>query len=213
MLLTATVVLAHFLAVPNQALRVQAIAPSRASVSHSDATAVAAIGVDADAGTSETPATAPAGSDATSSPSDAPVFARIAPAPAVEPGPAVVPIILAPTNPEGEAEHYWEQRQKKIWMGLAITQSAAATFDAWSTRSVLSTGAGQELNPLLRPFAGNASLYTVIQVVPAGLDYLGHRMITSHHAWARHMWWLPQTLGTAASLAAGASNLAVVNAR
>ncbi len=36
---------------------------------------------------------------------------------------------------------------------------------------------------MLRPFAGNASLYAVIQVEPGLFDYLGSRMMTSRHGW------------------------------
>jgi len=56
------------------------------------------------------------------------------------------------------------------------------------------SGAGRELNPMLRPFAGNASLYAAIQVGPLVLDYVARRMMTSDHGWLRHTWWLPQTL-------------------
>jgi hypothetical protein len=112
-----------------------------------------------------------------------------------------------------ETERRWEQRQKRIWMALNVTQSAAATFDAWSTRRVISSGQGQELNPLLRPFAGNNSLYAAIQVGPLLLDYVGRRMMTSHHSWARHTWWVPQAVGTAISLTGGMNNLAVESAR
>ena len=61
-----------------------------------------------------------------------------------------------------------ENRRKELmWKGLIIASSGAATFDAWSTRHAITTAGAQELNPLLRPFAGNASLYAAIQVGPA----------------------------------------------
>jgi hypothetical protein len=111
-----------------------------------------------------------------------------------------------------EKERRWEQRQKRIWLALDVTQSSAAAFDAWSTREVIASGQGQELNPMLRPFAGNDSLYAAIQVAPLMLDYIGHRMMMSHHSWARHTWWVPQAVGTAVSLAGGVNNLGVHSA-
>ena len=48
-----------------------------------------------------------------------------------------------------------EGRRKRVWLGLMMAQHSAATFDAWSTRRVISSGEGVELNPTLRPFAGN----------------------------------------------------------
>ena len=102
-----------------------------------------------------------------------------------------------------------EQRRKRLWLGLSIAQSSAATFDAWTTRRVISSGEGQELNPMLRPFAGNASLYAAIQVTPLLLDYVSRHMMNSRHGWERHTWWVPQSLGTAMSLASGVHNLGV----
>lgn len=93
------------------------------------------------------------------------------------------------------------------WLVLSIAQHGAATFDAWSTRQALSTGQYQELNPTLRPFAGNSSIYAAIQVGPLIFDYVSARMMTSQHAWIRHAWWIPQALSTAASLGSGAYNL------
>jgi hypothetical protein len=90
-----------------------------------------------------------------------------------------------------------------------IAQHGAATFDAWSTRQLICTGRYRELDPALRPFAENASLYAAIQVVPLALDYLGRRMMTSQHNFLRHTWWIPQALSTAASLGSGAHNLSI----
>jgi hypothetical protein len=99
--------------------------------------------------------------------------------------------------------------QRREWLALSTAQHGAATFDAWSTRRVISSGQGQELNPLLRPFAGNGSLYAVMQVGPVALDYLGKRMMTSRHEWVRRTWWVPQVVSTVVSLASGAHNLSV----
>jgi hypothetical protein len=116
-------------------------------------------------------------------------------------------IVVNPQAAENRLQ--WEQRQKKIWLGLSVLQSSAATFDAWTTRRVIASGKGEERNPLLRPFARNSSLYAAIQVSPLVLDYVGRRMLTSRHGWMRKTWWIPQALGTGMSLASGISNLRV----
>lgn len=101
-------------------------------------------------------------------------------------------------------------RNQRLWRGLVIASSGAATFDAWSTRHALTTVPGtQELNPLLKPFAGNASMYAVIQVGPLLMDYAGKRMMYSRHSWVRHMWWAPQTASFVSSLFSGVHNLGV----
>jgi hypothetical protein len=102
-----------------------------------------------------------------------------------------------------------ERHKKRIWMGLGIATHSAATFDAWSTRHAITTAGAQELNPLLKPFAGNASLYAAIQVGPALMDYFGRKMMYSRHSWVRHMWWVPQSASFASSVFCGAHNLSV----
>jgi hypothetical protein len=99
------------------------------------------------------------------------------------------------------------RRNQRIWRGLIIASSGAATFDAWSTRHALTTSGAQELNPMLKPFAGNSSLYAVIQVGPALMDFAGRKMMYSSHSWVRHMWWAPQTASFVSSLFCGAHNL------
>jgi hypothetical protein len=99
-------------------------------------------------------------------------------------------------------------RQQMLWRGLAIASSGAATFDAWSTRHAITTAGAVEMNPLLRPFAGNASLYAAIQVTPALLDFAGRKMMYSRHSWVRHMWWAPQSASFISSIFCGAHNLA-----
>ena len=102
-----------------------------------------------------------------------------------------------------------EGRRKRVWLGLMMAQHSAATFDAWSTRRVISSGEGVELNPTLRPFAGNDSLYAAIQVAPLLFDYVSRRMMNSRYGWARRTWWMPQSLSTAVSVASGAHNLLI----
>ncbi len=105
---------------------------------------------------------------------------------------------------------YETARQRKIWYGLVAASSGAAAFDAWSTRRAVSGGYGVEGDPLLRPFAHSNAIYAATQVSPAIMDYLGHRMMTSHHEWMRRIWWVPQVAGTSFSLGAGIHNCRMV---
>jgi hypothetical protein len=102
-----------------------------------------------------------------------------------------------------------ERHKKQMWIGLGIAEHSAATFDAWTTRRAITTVGAQELNPLLKPFAGNASLYAAIQVAPAVMDYVGKKMMSSNHSWVRRMWWVPQSASFASSLFCGVHNLGV----
>jgi hypothetical protein len=99
------------------------------------------------------------------------------------------------------------RRNQMLWRGLFIASSGAATFDAWSTRHAITTYGAQEMNPLLKPFAGNASLYAAIQVGPLLMDYAGKKMMYSRHPWVRRMWWVPQSASFVSSLFCGAHNL------
>ena len=132
-------------------------------------------------------------------PADSPDL-PIAPEP-TQPAPAIIAVRPHPVAGTQRSQ------QRRVWLTLSMAQHSAAAFDAWSTRHAITSGAGQELNPMLRPFAGNASLYAAIQVGPLVLDYVSHRMMTSRHGWERHTWWLPQTLGTVISIASGVHNL------
>jgi hypothetical protein len=129
------------------------------------------------------------------------------PAPAAA-SPAPISPAIAPARKPAFAAHITDG-QRNLWLGLAMVQHGAATFDAWSTRRAISRNGAQELNPMLKPFAGNRSIYAATQIAPTLLDLLGRHMMTSHHPLLRHTWWLPQVLGTAASLAGGAHNLRV----
>src|SRR3984893_8735479 len=79
-----------------------------------------------------------------------------------------------------------EHHKQRIWMGLGIAAHSAATFDAWSTRHAITTDGTREVKPLLKPFAGNSSIYAAIQVGPVVMDYVGKKMMYSRHSWARH---------------------------
>jgi hypothetical protein len=127
---------------------------------------------------------------------------------------AIAPAPLAFIKPDkpftvSVAELRAENHRKELmWKGLVIASSGAATFDAWSTRHAITTSGAQELNPLLKPFAGNASLYAAIQVGPALLDFAGKKMMYSRHSWVRNMWWVPQSASFVSSMFCGAHNLA-----
>ena len=99
------------------------------------------------------------------------------------------------------------RRRLMMWKGLAVASSGAATFDAWSTRRAITNYGAVELNPLLKPFAGNASLYAAIQVAPALLDLAGRKMMDSRHSWVRRAWWVPQSASFVSSIFCGAHNL------
>jgi hypothetical protein len=121
------------------------------------------------------------------------------------------PLAILPATPVTVSvkELRAENRGKELmWRGLIIASSGAAEFDAWSTRRTITKDGAQELNPLLKPFAGNASLYFAVQVAPAILDYAGRKMMYSRHSWLRRMWWAPQSASFVTSLFCGAHNLA-----
>jgi len=86
----------------------------------------------------------------------------------------------------------------------------SAAFDAWTTRRAISGGYGVEGDPLMRPFAHSGAIYAATQISPAVMDYLGHRMMTSHHELMRRFWWFPQAAGAGVSLSAGFHNYLVV---
>jgi hypothetical protein len=118
---------------------------------------------------------------------------------------------IHPVNPMtvSVAQLRAENRRKELtWRGLVIASSGAATFDAWSTRHAITTAGAEEMNPLLRPFAGNGSLYAAIQVAPVLLDFAGRKMMYSRHTWVRNIWWVPQSASFVSSLFCGAHNLA-----
>ena len=95
-------------------------------------------------------------------------------------------------------------------MILSAVQHGAATFDAFSTRQAIGSGA-VERDPLMRPFAGSPAIYAAIQVGPLLLDYAARRMQRSHNDVARKLWWVPQSASTVAFIASGVHNIHVAN--
>ena len=95
--------------------------------------------------------------------------------------------------------------QQRVWLVLGLAQHGAAFFDARTTREAMNHY--RELDPLLRPFAHSAALYPVMQIAPAGLDWLALRLAGSRHPWLRRLWWLPQTAAAAGFVWSGVHNL------
>jgi hypothetical protein len=119
--------------------------------------------------------------------------------------PVQQPLLVSLIKAAGRGS-YENPRQRKIWFGLIAASHGAAGFDAWSTRRALSGGYGTEADPLLRPFAHSGALYAATQISPLVMDYLGYRMMNSHHSLIRKLWWVPQVAGTSVSLSAGIHN-------
>ena len=132
------------------------------------------------------------------------------PLPVANPGAPIA--FLRPANPLTVSVRDLREensRNQRRWLGLAIAEHSAATFDAWSTRHAITTAGAQELNPLLKPFAKNASLYVAIQAAPVLMDFAARKMMYSRHSWVRRMWWAPQSASFLSSLFCGAHNLSV----
>jgi hypothetical protein len=144
----------------------------------------------------------------------APVAANADPSPAptaIEPTPLISSYRPVYGPPVRAVSDRWQKRE---WLALSIAAHGSAGFDAWTTRKVLSSVPNsQESNPLLRPFAGNASMYAAVQVAPTILDYLSRRMMNSRHDVLRNTWWLPQAVSAVVSVASGVHNLGVYNSR
>jgi len=99
---------------------------------------------------------------------------------------------------------------RKSWLILSAVQHGAATFDAYSTRQAIETGA-VERDPLMRPFAGSPAIYFAIQAGPLLLDYASRKMQRNSHEWVRKSWWLPQSASSALFIASGVHNLGVAS--
>src|SRR5215472_15805429 len=79
--------------------------------------------------------------------------------PAANPEPIAFISASRPMTVSVEQLRAENRRQLLMWRGLSVATASAATFDAWSTRRAITTYGARELNPMLRPFAGNDSLY------------------------------------------------------
>ncbi|HKV06299.1 MAG TPA: hypothetical protein VJO53_14475 [Candidatus Acidoferrales bacterium] len=105
-----------------------------------------------------------------------------------------------------------ERPSRRTWLILSIAQHGAATFDAYSTRRALATGA-TEGDPMMHPFAHSPGIYAAIQVGPVVMDYAARRMQRSENSVLRHTWWLPQSVSTGVFLLSGIHNMNVANRR
>jgi hypothetical protein len=130
--------------------------------------------------------------------------------PAAETAAGSEPFLAARAKPVMHGS-YESPRQRKIWYSLIVATHGAAAFDAWTTRRALTAGVGTEGDPLMRPFANSNAIYAATQVLPAAMDYLGHRMINSDHPTLRRFWWLPQALAAGGSLGSGIHNYRLVH--
>jgi len=119
-----------------------------------------------------------------------------------------IPTEVHPPDDGFHPVHIDAERPGHTWLALAMVEHGAATFDAWTTRRAIEHG-DVEMNPMLRPFAGNGSIYAAIQAGPFLFDYVARKMQHSDKRLLRQTWWLPQSLSAAASFFAGAHNLSV----
>ena len=148
-------------------------------------------------------------------------------APPATPSPAVLPDapvakILSAAKGDSEAElgssesvsaasqPFSNAPAKPALQGGYETARGAAVFDAWTTRRAVQGNYAVEGNPMLRPFSHSDAIYAATQASPLIMDYLGHRMMSSHRERMRRFWWLPQVAGTSVSLAAGVHNYLMV---
>lgn len=99
---------------------------------------------------------------------------------------------------------------RRKWLALAVASSGAAAFDAYSTRRSIAAG-NVESNPMMRPFAGSPAIYVAIQASPLVMDYVAFKMQSSRNPFLRHLWFIPQTTGTAMSIFAGAHNMSIAS--
>lgn len=101
---------------------------------------------------------------------------------------------------------------RRSWILLSAAQHSAAAFDAYSTRYAISRGARED-DPFMRPFAHSPALYAAIEVGPLLLDYAARRLERSHSSLIRRIWWVPQSVSTAAFLVSGKHNFGVSTRR
>jgi hypothetical protein len=97
---------------------------------------------------------------------------------------------------------------RRRWLMLAVALHSAAAFDAYTTRRSVESG-NLETNRFLRPFAGSPAIYVAIQGSPLVMDFAAYKMQRSDNRVVRHLWWLPQSAGTALSLISSAYNLSI----
>lgn len=97
---------------------------------------------------------------------------------------------------------------RRAWLILSAAGHAAAALDAYSTRRAIAMG-GVESNPLVRPFANSPAVYAALQTDPLVLNFVGYRLQRSQNRFLRHIWWVPQSIGIAASFGAAMHDFSV----
>ena len=136
-------------------------------------------------------------------------FASLRPAELYASSASVAPVVSTATVVTNQHMQEPPAVNMKLWYAVTVLPHAAAAFDGWTTREVISSGRGRELNPFMKPFANSAAVYPALQVVPAGMDYLGLRFMRSRSPLLRKLWWTPQVASAAISVACGIHNLGV----
>lgn len=109
------------------------------------------------------------------------------------------------SNAKHSATHF-----SRLWLTFSLAQSAAAGFDAYSTRYSIGHGAVED-DPVMRPFVKSPALYATSQVGPAVLDFVARRMQRSSNTYIRRVWWLPQITSMSLYVSSGFHNLHVGN--
>ncbi|HZR31057.1 MAG TPA: hypothetical protein VFA76_04280 [Terriglobales bacterium] len=137
-------------------------------------------------------------------------FASLRPAELYASSVSVAPVVSTATVVTKQHMQEPPAANMKLWYAVTVLPHAAAAFDGWTTREVISSGKGRELNPFMKPFANSAAIYPALQVVPASMDYLGLRFMRSRSPLLRKLWWTPQVASAAISVACGIHNLGVI---
>lgn len=99
---------------------------------------------------------------------------------------------------------------RRKWVALSLVSSGAAEFDAYSTRRSIAAG-NVESDPTMKPFANSPAIYAAVQASPVVADFIAYKMQRSRNGFVRHLWFIPQTTGTAMSLVAGAHNMSIAS--
>lgn len=124
-----------------------------------------------------------------------------------QPSPHLIASAFVPNiQPLKSSESKEAAPSRRSWLILSAAGHTAATLDAYSTRRAIAMG-GVESNPLIRPFAHSPAIYAALQTDPLVLNYVGYRLQRSQNKFLRRIWWVPQSVGIAASFGAAMHDL------
>ncbi|HWW50968.1 MAG TPA: hypothetical protein VN044_04465 [Verrucomicrobiae bacterium] len=126
--------------------------------------------------------------------------------------PSAIRVLDAPSVKPPRSIGVEQFPSRRSWILLSAAQHSAAAFDAYSTRYAISRGARED-DPFMRPFANSSALYAAIEVGPLLLDYAARRLERSRSRLIRRIWWVPQSVSTAAFLISGEHNFGVSSHR